>query len=231
MPTLSDIIALWCAACQRAGRHHRAKLPLLLVLLRAPSSNCDMEAETRAAGDSQTGFVSVRQSKRSAADDSITAVMNMAPTCSRMGPPQACMPSVSGSAEAIIITAPTLHIGHLDRLCHQILRRPQRQLRHPFTSTFTPARCRCRSFRCQAAGDSDGPDTAAGPSGDRIRQTLTGLDLLLGIDEEADRRKKAEVGHLAHVAVSGLCVIPTPCGADVRSGFTQRTSRAGYAAG
>ena len=137
----------------------------------------------------------------------VSAAMTLVPMCSSMGPQQACMFSVSGSAEMTLGTAPTSNVGLLHRCPHQHRRRPQR---HSFCRRPTPARCRDRSFCCRASDDRDGSDTAAAPSGDRIRQTLTGLDLFLGIDEEADRRKKEEVSHLARQPGRPARLRPTP---------------------
>ena len=111
------------------------------------------------------------------------------------------MPLATGAcnmAETPATTALVPHGGPSNRLPEQIGRPPAKHWQRCRLGV-TPARCRHRPFRCQASGDGQqsSATTSQASSDDRIRQTITGLDLLLGIDEEAERKKKAEVTHPA----------------------------------
>ena len=101
---------------------------------------------------------------------------------------------------------------HLPRLassessgCRCRLTAPRRlsQWRHTQRAQALPSR-RTRTIRCHAsseggeggsAGDAHAPAASGSPAGsdDRIKSTLSGLDAMLGIDPEEERRKKEKV--------------------------------------
>ena len=105
----------------------------------------------------------------------------------------ACSMSETSASTALVSPGMRWH-----RLPEQLGRRPPTQCQWCWPRA-TPARCRYRPSRCQASDDSQQHSATTSPasSEDRIRQTISGLDLLLGIDEEAEKKKQAEARHSA----------------------------------
>lgn len=98
--------------------------------------------------------------------------------------------------------------------CHLPASRRQSQWRHTQRTQAMPS-CRTRHLRCRAESEGQEPAESSSTvnSADRIKSTLSGLDAMLGIDPEEERRKKEKVP-LRPLPCQALHPLPAPAPAS-----------------